>query len=51
VQQFEQGIVMCPAVVPVRTSLALPGRYAPVRWQIWQRMTGRCVTVTGKRRT
>jgi hypothetical protein len=41
---------MCPAVVPVRTSLALPGRYAPVRWQIWQRMTGRCVTVTGKRR-
>src|SRR6266581_3696725 len=40
---------MCPAVVPVRTSLALPGRYAPVRWQIWQRMTGRCVTVTGKR--
>jgi hypothetical protein len=20
-----------------------------VRWQIWQRMTGRCVTVTGKR--
>jgi hypothetical protein len=20
-----------------------------VRWQIWQRTTGRCVTVTGKR--
>jgi hypothetical protein len=28
----------------------LPGRYATVRWQIWQRVTGRWVTVTGKRR-
>src|SRR5215813_1029918 len=32
------------------TSLRLPGRYATVRWQIWQRVTGRRVTVTGKRR-
>jgi hypothetical protein len=28
----------------------LPGRYATVRWQIWQRVTGSWVTVTGKRR-
>jgi hypothetical protein len=28
----------------------LPGRYARVRSQIWQRVTGRWVTVTGKRR-
>jgi hypothetical protein len=28
----------------------LPGRYAGVRSQIWQRVTGRSVTVTGKRR-
>ena len=28
----------------------MPGRYATVRWQIWQRVTGRWVTVTGKRR-
>ena len=32
------------------TSLALPSWYATVRWQIWQRVTGRWVTVTGKRR-
>ena len=30
--------------------MRLPGRYATVRWQIWQRVTGRWVTVTGKRR-
>ena len=28
----------------------VPGRYARVRSQIWQRVTGRWVTVTGKRR-
>jgi hypothetical protein len=28
----------------------LPGRYATVRRQIWQRVTGSWVTVTGKRR-
>ena len=28
----------------------MPGRYATVRWHIWQRVTGRWVTVTGKRR-
>jgi len=27
-----------------------PGRYATVRRQIWQRVTGSWVTVTGKRR-
>jgi hypothetical protein len=36
--------------LPVRTSLRLPGRYAMVRWQIWQRVTRRWATVTGKRR-
>jgi hypothetical protein len=41
---------MGPAVVLGRTSLRLPGRYATVRWQIWQRVTGSWVTVTGKRR-
>ena len=30
--------------------MRLPGRYAMVRWQIWQRVTGSWVTVTGKRR-
>jgi len=30
--------------------LTLPGRYATVRLQIWQRVTGRWVTVAGKRR-
>ena len=30
--------------------MRLPGRYATVRWQIWQRVTGSWVTVTGKRR-
>jgi hypothetical protein len=30
--------------------LRLPGRYATVRWQIWQRVTGSWVSVTGKRR-
>ena len=38
------------AVVPVRASLAFPGRQARVWWHIWQRVTGRWVTVTGKRR-
>jgi hypothetical protein len=33
----------------VRTSLPFPGRQPTVRWQIWQRVTGRWVTVTGKR--
>jgi hypothetical protein len=28
----------------------VPGRYATVRWHIWQRVTGSWVTVTGKRR-
>ena len=28
----------------------LPGRYARVRSQLWHRVTGRWVTVTGKRR-
>jgi len=28
----------------------VPGRYATVQWQIWQRVTGSWVTVTGKRR-
>jgi hypothetical protein len=28
----------------------LPGWCATVRSQIWQRVTGRCETVTGKRR-
>ena len=27
-----------------------PGQYATVWWQTWQRVTGRRVTVTGKRR-
>ena len=30
--------------------MRLPGRYATVRRQIWQRVTGSWVTVTGKRR-
>ncbi len=30
--------------------MRLPGRYATVRPQIWQRVTGSWVTVTGKRR-
>jgi hypothetical protein len=28
----------------------LPGRQATVRWQIWQRVNGSCITVTWKRR-
>ena len=35
---------------PVKTSLRSPGLWAAVRWQSWQRVTGRWVTVTGKRR-
>jgi hypothetical protein len=31
-------------------ALAWPLRQARVRWQTWQRMTGRRLTVTGKRR-
>ena len=39
-----------PAVVPVKAPLRVPARPATVRWQIWRRVTGRWVTVTGKRR-
>ena len=35
---------------PVKTSPRFPGLYATVRRQIWQRVTGSRVTVTGKRR-
>jgi hypothetical protein len=41
---------MGPRECPVTTSLRLPGQQVTVRWQIWQRVTGRWVTVTGKRR-
>src|SRR5712692_4691831 len=34
----------------VRTALAWPDLHAMVRWQTWQRMTGRRLTATGKRR-
>ena len=33
-----------------RSPLRVPGRPATVRWQIWQRVTGRWVAVMGKRR-
>jgi hypothetical protein len=39
---------MCPAVVPGQDLAEVAGRYATVRWQIWQRVTGSWVTVTGK---
>jgi hypothetical protein len=45
-ERFRMG----PAVVLGQDLTRLPGRYATVRWQIWQRVTGRWVTVTGKRR-
>lgn len=32
----------------VKTVLACPGLHAMVRWQIWQRITGTRVTVTGR---
>ena len=38
------------AVVPGQDFAGFPGRYARVRWHIWQRVTGRWVTVTGNRR-
>ena len=41
---------MGPRECPVTTSLRLPGQQVTVRWQIWQRVTGSWVTVTGKRR-
>jgi hypothetical protein len=41
---------MGPVVVPCQDSLRFPGRQATVRWQVWQRVTGGWVTVTGKRR-
>ncbi len=44
-ERFRMG----PAVVPGQDLMRLPGRYATVRWQIWQRVTGSWVTVTGKR--
>ena len=45
-ERFEMG----PTVMLGLDSLRLPGRYATVRRQIWQRVTGRWVTVMGKRR-
>jgi hypothetical protein len=41
---------MSPAVVPGQDLAEVPGRHATVRRQIWQRVTGSWVTVTGKRR-
>jgi hypothetical protein len=41
---------MGPAVVPGHDLTQAAGRYATVRWQIWQRVTGSWVTITGKRR-
>jgi hypothetical protein len=42
---------MGPAVVPGQDLTQAAGRrYATVRWQIWQRVTGSWVTITGKRR-
>jgi hypothetical protein len=41
---------MGPAVVPGQDLAEFPGLYGTVRWQIWQRVTGSWVTVTGKRR-
>jgi hypothetical protein len=41
---------MGPSVVLGQTSVRRPGRYATVRRQISQRVTGGWVTVTGKRR-
>ena len=41
---------MGPAVVPGQDRLGYRTRQATGRWQIWQRATGRWVTVTGKRR-
>jgi hypothetical protein len=41
---------MGSAVVLGQDLTRLPGRYATVQWQIWQRVTGSWVTVTRKRR-
>jgi hypothetical protein len=41
---------MGPAVVPGQDLTQAAGPDATVRWQIWQRVTGSWVTVTGKRR-
>ncbi len=41
---------MGPAVMLGQDLGEMAGRYAAVRWQIWQRVTGSWVTVTGKRR-